>query len=85
MTELICDTIAIDTIATDSASLPETPPPFYEDMGFFQGDSLMHPEVRVGQTGFDGIPRAYQLWRDECVVLCVLLCFLLLAMIQKRI
>jgi len=85
MTELICDTIAIDTIATDSASLPETPPPFYEDMGFFQGDSLMHPEVRVGQTGFDGIPRAYQLWRDEWVVLCVLLCFLLLAMIQKRI
>ena len=82
MTDFLCDTIS--TIPTDSASLPDTPPPFYEDMGFFQGDSLMHPEVRVGQTGFEGIPRAYQLWRDEWVVLFILLCFVLLAMIQKR-
>ena len=90
MTELltdtiIADTITADTIATDSVSLPETSPAFYEDMGFFQGDSLMHPEVGVRQTGFSGIPRAYQLWRDDWVVLFVLMCFILLTIIQKRI
>lgn len=83
MTDSLCyDTIS--TIPLDTVALPETPPPFYEHMGFFQGDSLMHPEVRVGQTGFDGIPRAYQLWSDFWVVLFFLLCFVLLAIIQKR-
>ena len=69
----------------DSVPLPESSPAFYEDMGFFQGDSLMHPEVGVRQTGFSGIPRAYQLWRDDWVVLFVLMCFVLLAIIQKRV
>jgi len=85
MTEFLCDTISTDTIASDSIPLAETPQPFYEDMGFFQGNPLMHPEVKVGQTGFEGIPRAYQLWRDNWVVLFVLVCFVLLALIQKRI
>jgi hypothetical protein len=85
MTELLYDTIGTDTLATDSVSSTETPPAFYENMGFFQGDSLLHPEVKVGQSGFCGIPRAYQLWRDEWVVLFVLVCFMLLAIIQKRI
>lgn len=85
MTELLCDTISNDTIVTDSIPLPETTPAFYEDMGFFQEDSLMHPEVPLRQTGFSGIPRAYQLWRDDWVVLFVLMCFLLLATVQKRI
>ena len=82
MTEFICDTINT-TIARDSATNPKLQLP-YEDIKFFQGGPL-HPEVKVGQTGFSGIPRAYQLWRDEWVVLFVLLCFLLLALIQKRI
>jgi len=85
MTELLCDTISTDTIATDSGCLKETPPAFYENMGFFQGDSLMHPEVKVGQTGFSGIPRPYQLWRDDWVVLFVLICLVLITLIQKRI
>lgn len=54
-------------------------------MGFFQGDSLLHTEVELPQTGFSGTPRAYLLWRDEWVVLFVLMCFVLLTMIQKRI
>jgi hypothetical protein len=83
MTEFLCDTIS-DTTATDSASLPESHF-LYEDLGFFQGDSLLHTEVRVGQTGFNGIPRVYQLWRDDWVVLSVLMCLMLLAMIQNRI
>ena len=51
MTELLYDTIGTDTLATDSVSSTETPPAFYENMGFFQGDSLLHPEVKVGQSG----------------------------------
>lgn len=82
---ITADTISADSIATDSVPLPESSPAFYEDMGFFQGDSLMHPEVGVRQTGFSGIPRAYQLWRDDWVVLFVLMCFVLMAIIQKRI
>lgn len=85
MTELLCDTISNDTIAMDSITSSETKPAFYEDMGFFQGDSLMHPEVEVRQTGVCGVPRAYQLWRDDWVVLFVLMCFVLLAVVQKRI
>ncbi len=90
MTELLSDTItsdtiSADTIVADSVLLPETSPAFYEDMGFFQGDSLMHPEVGIRQTGFSGIPRAYQLWRDDWMVLFVLMCFVLLAIIQKRV
>ena len=45
MTESLCDTISI--FATDSVAQTETQTPFYEDMGFFQGDSLMHPEVKA--------------------------------------
>ena len=67
MTELLYDSIT--TIPVDSVTTTETPPPFYENMGFFQGDSLMHPEVKVGQTGFDGILRPYLPWRDEWVVI----------------
>jgi hypothetical protein len=81
MTEFICDTIST-TIAKDSITNPALQLPF-EDIRFFQGGPL-HPEVKVGQTGFMGTPRAYQLWRDEWVVLFVLVCFLLLALIQKR-
>ena len=83
MTELLYDSIT--TIPVDSVTTTETTPPFYENMGFFQGDSLMHPEVKVGQTGFDGILRPYLPWRDEWVVIFVLLSFLLMAMIQKRV
>ena len=83
MTELLYDSIT--TIPVDSVTTTETSPPFYENMGFFQGDSLMHPEVKVGQTGFDGILRPYLPWRDEWVVIFVLLSFLLMAMIQKRV
>ncbi|MBO4839988.1 MAG: DUF4271 domain-containing protein [Bacteroidaceae bacterium] len=84
MTELPCDTISLlaaDTVATQE----ETPAPFYEDMGFFQGDSLMHPEIKMGQTGFEGILRPYQLWRDDWVTLFVVVCFVLLVLAQKKI
>jgi hypothetical protein len=54
-------------------------------MGYFQGDSLLHPEIKVGLTGFSGIPRSYLLWRDNWVVLSVIVCLLLLTMTQKRI
>ena len=84
MTELPCDTISLltaDTVATQE----ETPAPFYEDMGFFQGDSLMHPEVKMGQTGFEGILRPYQLWRDDWVTLFVVVCLVLLVLAQKKI
>ena len=84
MTEFPCDTISI--LATDSvAAQVNTPVPFYEDMGFFQGDSLLHPEVKVGQTGFEGLLRPYRLLRDDWVTLLVLLCFIFLALIQKHI
>ena len=84
MTELPYDTISLH--ATDTVATPnETPAPFYEDMGFFQGDSLLHPEVKVGQTGFEGVLRPYQLWRDDWVTLFVVICFVFLAMMQKRI
>ena len=83
MTESLCDTISI--FATDSVAQTETQTPFYEDMGFFQGDSLMHPEVKVGHTGFEGVLRPYRLLHDDWVTLSVLLCFVLLVVIQKRI
>lgn len=84
MTDILCDTIST-TIATDSIAAPAESHFLYEDLGFFQGDSLMHTEVILHQTGFAGIPRAYLLWRDEWVVLFVLMCLVLLTMIQKRI
>ena len=83
MTESLCDTISI--FATDSVAQTETQTPFYEDMGFFQGDSLMHPEVKAGHTGFEGVLRPYRLLHDDWVTLSVLLCFVLLVVIQKRI
>lgn len=83
MTAPSCDTLGI--LAADTVPQPETPPPFYEDMGFFQGDSLLHPEIRFVQTGFDGILRPYRLLHDDWVTLFVLLCFVLLSLIQKRI
>ena len=83
MTDPSCDTLSI--LAADTVPQPETPPPFYEDMGFFQGDSLLHPEIRFVQTGFDGILRPYRLLHDDWVTLFVLLCFVLLSLIQKRI
>ena len=83
MTEPLCDTFSI--FATDSVVKTETPPSFYEDMGFFQGDSLLHPEVKAAHTGFEGVLRPYRLLHDDWVTLSVLLCFVLLVMIQKRI
>lgn len=84
MTELPCDTIS--PLVTDTvAAQVETPVLYYKDMGFFQGDSLAHPEVKLVQTGFDGVLRPYQLWRDDLVTLFVVVCFVLLVMMQKRI
>lgn len=83
MTESLCDTISI--LATDTVAQAETPTPFYQDMGFFQGDSMLHPEVKVVQTGFDGTLRPYRLLHDDWVTLFVLLCFVLMVLIQKKI
>jgi hypothetical protein len=58
--------------------------PSYRNMGFFQEDSLLHPEVGFRQTGFEGIPRAYQLWRDDWIILLTLLCFFFLVVVLKR-
>ena len=84
MTDFLCDTLST-TATTDSTATPTESHFLYENMGFFQGDSLLHTEVELPQTGFSGTPRAYLLWRDEWVVLFVLMCFVLLTMIQKRI
>ena len=84
MTDFLCDTLST-TATTDSAATPKESHFLYENMGFFQDDSLLHTEVKFAQTGFSGTPRAYLLWRDEWVVLFVLMCFVLLTMIQKRI
>ena len=81
MTESLCDTLCC--LPTDSTPLLETLPS-YKDMGFFQGDSLLHPEVEIKQMGFSGIPRSYQLWRDDWVTLFVLICFLLLVVVLKK-
>ena len=83
MNDLLCDTINA-TIATDTIATPKLHLPF-EDTGFFQAVPLLRPEVKVGHTGYCGVPRAYQLWRDEWVVLFVLVCIMLWALIQKRI
>jgi len=83
MTEALCDTISI--LATDSATLAETTPPFYKDMGFFQGDALLHPELNISQTGYEGVLRPYQLWRDDCVTLFVVIGFVLLVLLQRKI
>ena len=83
MTDPLCDTVGI--LTTDSVVQEEKPYPFYEDMGFLQGDSMLHPEVTVAPTGFDGVLRPYQLMQDEWVTLLVLLCFAFLVLIQKKI
>ena len=83
MTEPSCDTLCLPV--ADTVARNETPPPFYKDMGFFQGDSVLHPEVKPVSTGFEGELRPYRLLHDDWVTLFVLLCFVMMVFIQKRI
>lgn len=56
--------------------------PVCYEMGYFQDNSLLHPEIPLRKTGFSGATVSYKLWQDDCISLLVLLCsvfFILLA------
>jgi len=45
--------------------------------GYFEGDSLLHPEIRVRPSGYAAESLPYRLWRDDWITGTLLLIFLL--------
>lgn len=54
------------------------------ELGFFNEDSLLHPELMGGQHGFAADPRPYTLGTDDYVTGSLLLCFLLMVYLFNK-
>lgn len=79
MTETRHDTLCI--------LLPKSDPlegmPSAYDLGFFQDNALIHPEVVARPNGVAATPLPYRLWRDDWITITVLLCFFVLTFVLR--
>jgi hypothetical protein len=79
MTETQHDTLCI--------LLPKSDPleglPSAYDLGFFQDNTFIHPEVVGRPNGVVATPLPYRLWRDDWVTVTVLLCFFILTFVLR--
>lgn len=79
MTVHVPDTLCIPLPEEDpAAELPSA-----LDLGFFQNNALLHPEVPVRPNGMVATPLPYRLWRDDWVTATVLMCFFVLTFVIR--
>lgn len=75
------DTLGIPGLNAPPASVIKIPS--YKD-GFFTGNPVLHPELRVTQIGMPGDPMPYRLRTDDFVTSSLLLSFFLMVFVITR-